>query len=132
MKFILILIGFNFMFGQDFQVGQVWKYKTRTNEISSTLTILKIDNFDETIIHISVNNLKIKSGNDFQNILQHSPISVKALKKSVIKVIENIETTEDFQEGYKLWKSAFDSGEAGVCSITVSEIVTFIESSLNK
>ena len=103
----------------------------------STLKILKIENYGETgnIIHISISALNIKNPNSTQGFLQeinHIPICEKALENSVTTVKTEASSLPDFDEGYSIWKKDFDEKKAGVFSITVSEIVKYIEDGLNQ
>jgi hypothetical protein len=38
----------------------------------------------------------------------------------------------DYAEGYQMWKSAFDEGQAGVFTISLAEIINFVEDSINQ
>ena len=38
----------------------------------------------------------------------------------------------DFEEGYGMWRKAFDAGNAGAYSITVAEAVEVMEKTLNR
>ena len=117
-----------------FEVGQIWQYKTRTNEPNSTLQILKIDKIkNEEIIHIYVSGLKLKNPNKEDGIsseIGHLPISKDAFSKSVTKLVSIEKKIPDFIEGYTLWKNAFDNGNAGSFNVSVSEAVDFVEESL--
>lgn len=120
-----------------YSVGQEWKYKTRSTEKGSTLKILKIEEYPNTgkVIHISVSGLKIKSPESpdgFAHQLSHIPISEEALNKSVTKLQNETRKMPDSLEmdGYSYWKKEFDSGNAGIFSIPVSEIVSLMEESI--
>lgn len=116
---------------QDFQVGQVWSYKTRKQEPNSRLQILKIDVISSTekFIHIAIVDLKIATTEEgrFVDRIGHLPLSEVALRKSVVKLISNKEPLPDFHEGYGMWRKAFDAGKAGVFEVSVSEAVQFVE-----
>jgi hypothetical protein len=90
----------------EFEVGQVWSYKTRSVEKESTIAIVKIDEITEIkIIHISIDNVKIKNPqapNGFGKTVSHLPIAEDSLKKSVTKMIGTVTSLPDFEEGYKL------------------------------
>ncbi|MDQ0592784.1 hypothetical protein QFZ37_001153 [Chryseobacterium ginsenosidimutans] len=115
-----------------YKVGQEWNYKTRKGEENSTLKILKIEEYPKIgkVIHISIGGLKVINPDSKEGIAEefsHIPITEKALDESVtelknekIKVPKNI-------EGYSYWKKEFDQKQAGVFSISVSEIVNSME-----
>lgn len=118
----------------EYSVGQEWNYKTRPAEATSTLTILKIEEYPKTgkVIHISISGLKMRnpdSPTGFAEKLSHIPISEEALDKSVTKVYKENSTIPDSIEmdGYSYWKKEFDKGDAGVFTIPVSEIVNSME-----
>lgn len=119
----------------DYQVGQEWNYKTRNGEENSTLKILKIEEFPTMgkVIHISIGQLKMQNPNSkegFVETLSHIPISKEALDKS-ITVLKNEKTSiPDYEDGYNYWKNEFDKGQAGVFSISVSEIISGMEKNL--
>ncbi|MGG5210876.1 hypothetical protein ACQWU4_18300 [Chryseobacterium sp. MIQD13] len=121
----------------EYSVGQEWQYKTRPTEENSTLKILKIEEYPKTgkVIHISVNGLKMKnpaSPEGFAHTLSHIPISEEALNKSITKLQNETHKMPNSIEmdGYSYWKKEFDSGNAGVFSISVSEIVSLMEESI--
>ncbi|MBB4807491.1 PBP1b-binding outer membrane lipoprotein LpoB [Chryseobacterium defluvii] len=120
-----------------YSVGQEWKYKTRPIEKSSTLKILKIEEYPETgkVLHISVSGLKIKNPDSPEGIakqLSHIPISEEALNKSVTELQNETRKMPDSIEmdGYSYWKKEFDNGNAGIFTIPVSEIVSTMEESI--
>ena len=118
----------------DFKVGQIWNYKTRPGEESSTLVILKVEAAQgwSTIVHVGVVGLKIKGPKGIQDTVPHMPFDEAAVKKSVTtKVSDNGQLTY-FREGYGLWNSAASSGKGGVFTISVAEAVAAIEEGLNK
>lgn len=116
---------------QDFQVGQVWSYETRAQEPNSRLQILKIDAISSTekFIHIAVVDLKIATSEvgKFVDRIGHLPMSEEALRKSVVKLVSKKEPLPDFQEGYAMWREAFDAGKAGAFTVSVAEAVQFVE-----
>jgi PBP1b-binding outer membrane lipoprotein LpoB len=93
MKLYTLIVGILLLFSgctkkDQYSVGQEWNYKTRPTEKSSTLTILKIEEYPETgkVIHISISGLKVKdisSTTGFADKFTHIPISEEALGKSV-------------------------------------------------
>lgn len=118
-----------------YKVGQEWSYKTRQGEENSTLKILKIEEYPTTgkVIHISISHLKMENPHSKERIveeLSHIPISKEALDKS-ITVLKNEKTSiPDYEDGYNYWRNEFDKGQAGVFSISVSEIISGMEKNL--
>lgn len=133
----LILLTFSCAKKDKYSVGQQWNYKTRPTEKSSTLKILKIEEYTETgkVIHISVGGLKMKSPaspTGYAENISHIPISEEALDKSVTSLKNETEKKPDSLEmdGYSYWKKEFDKGNAGIFTIPVSEIVETMEKSI--
>lgn len=134
---VILLLSFSCAKKDQYSVGQEWNYKTRPTEKSSTLTILKIEEYPETgkVIHISISGLKIKdttSTTGFADKFTHIPISEKALTNSVTTLKKETYKKPDSLEmnGYSYWKKEFDNGNAGIFTIPVSEIVSTMEKSI--
>ncbi|WP_082938484.1 hypothetical protein [Mitsuaria sp. 7] len=122
---------------QEFKEGQVWSYRTRSNDQGSTLLINKVE-FDAklgSIFHISVNGVKVKNRrapNGITQDLPHFPVSRKTLEDSALKLVGTSAPNPDYREGHATWKQAFEAGEAGIFTIPVAEIVDFIEKTVNQ
>jgi hypothetical protein len=121
----------------SFAIGQIWQYQTRSTEADSTLTIVKIEQTtaDVTIVHISVQGLRIQNPNvpdGFGETIGHLPIDVVSLRSSVTHLVAQTEVLPDYEAGYAAWKEAFDAGQAGWFTISVSECVGFVEQAVNQ
>jgi hypothetical protein len=121
----------------DYEVGQVWEYKTRPGEEASRIYIAKIDEDEKLgrIFHIYVDGLRIKNkhtDSGYQNALPHSPVDKSTLDASVTNLINIVEDVPDVSEGYKAWKDAFDAGQGGVFNIPVAQIIEYIEGIVNQ
>lgn len=108
----------------DLQQGQVWSYKTRPGDSSSTLTVLKIEQYKDLgrVVHIRVDRIEITNplkGNVVTDI-PHLPFKESAVQKSVTKLIHQSPSVPEFQEGYDTWKAAYLQGRAGAFETTVS------------
>ena len=120
-----------------FAAGQVWKYKTRPNESDSRLTVVRIDPDDHefgNIIHIYISEVDIpncQAPGGKTVFIQHMPYSEEALNNSVIELELETKDLPDYLDGYKLWKEAFENGEAGVFSIEVSQAVDYVQQTIN-
>lgn len=116
-----------------FVVGQVWKYKTRASEEDSRLIIGKIETLEKSgnVVHIKLIRLKIKSPTapgGYSTNMSHAPITESKLQESVTELTNEKADIEGFEEGYNTWRDA----KGGVFTITVNEIVDFIEKAINK
>ena len=120
---------------RNFEPGQVWRYRTRTGEEESRVQILKVDVDPKAgeIIHIAVNGIRIeRSAGDLTpiSILGHVPVARQALEASeLVFEAENTELPE-FEEGYHMWRTGFEAGNAGVFSVPVAEIVDVMEATI--
>jgi len=119
------------------QVGQEWHYQTRQLEESSTLKIVKIEQYEiiGKIIHISILDLKVKHPkfpNELLTEATHIPITEAALLKSITSIKNDRCDLPDYEFGYVRWKSAFDEDKAGYFAIPVNEVVHYLEESANK
>ena len=118
-----------------YKVGQVWSYKTRPNEKKSSFIVVKVENHPKlgNIIHIALRDLKLKKPNgDFIESAGHLPFAEESINKSAVKLVKEKEDLPDYEEGYSMWREAFDAGRAGVYTITISEAVDVMEASLNQ
>ena len=120
-----------------FKVGQKWSYRARPGEESSYFIIVKIDNDPNLgrIIHIAMRGLKIKnprSPDGLSEVVSHMPFAEEAIEKSEVKLLQEKVDLPDFEEGYRMWREAFDAGRGGIYTITVAEAVTVMESVLNR
>lgn len=120
---------------EKFKAGQVWKYVNRDGEDSSTLTVLKIEKYDkgDTIIHIRVDGIKIynsQTTSGYSNFIAHLPISEKAIKKSVTRLIRTTNSLPAFTEGYNQWKEAWDKGKGGYWTLGLKEVIENIDKAM--
>lgn len=120
-----------------FDVGQVWSYRTRPGEEDSRLYVARVDRDlgSKPIIHIYVDGLKLKNPlfeGGVQDHLVHVPISQEALVASVIAMTREGVIPPDISEGYVIWREAFLEGRTGVYTISVQQIVQYIEDQFAK
>ena len=121
----------------QFKSGQVWKYNTRANEKMSRVLIGKIERDDHIgiIVHVKVIGLKMRNkraDDGFSEVIGHAPVSEAALSGSVTELTDATADLDDFQRGYETWLRAFKAGQAGVFTISLSEIAKFMEKALNR
>jgi hypothetical protein len=117
-----------------YQVGQVWRYRNRLGEDSSTITIVKVElqHSESVVVHITVSNVKIHSEElNRDSEISHMPFSEEALETSVVELLDMVVDLPDFEDGYEDWKEAFLNGNAGVFSVSVAKAVDFIEKAMS-
>lgn len=135
MKRTFELVSGLFGFGSvatEYSVGQIWEYKSRNSEENSRVYIVQIDQHEQLgkIYHICVKDTRIKNPHipgGVQFDLPHAPVDEETLKLSLIKLLGETNELPDISEGYKVWKEAFEAGEAGVFNIPISQIIQYIE-----
>lgn len=120
---------------REYLQGQVWSYHTRPGEESSTLLINRVEELPVhgKVFHISVRAVRVKNPHHPDGVtteLPHFPVSSATLDDSCVEVVGESEPDPGYLKGYEAWRSAFDAGGAGVFSIPVAEIVSFIETSI--
>lgn len=107
---------------KKYEPGQVWNYKTRAGETSSTLTILKVESLPQigTIIHVRIDNIRLYNcaGGNSPQTIEHAPFTRDAVDSSVTKLVRKIEVPS-FEEGYANWRQ--DCG--GVYTIPVAKML---------
>jgi hypothetical protein len=121
----------------QFAVGQVWKYKTRDSETDSRLIIGKVESIEKlgTIIHIKLVGLKIKNPaapGGFVTQMDHAPITEAKLKESITSLTQEKYDLNGLEEGYNMWLEAYRTSKGGVFTITVKELIDFMEQALAK
>jgi len=108
----------------ELRPGQVWSYKTRPGEAASTLTVLKIEQYKDLgqVVHLRVDRIQIQNplkGNVVTDI-PHLPFKELAVRQSITKLVHQVPSVPEFQEGYDTWKKAYLQGQAGAFETTVS------------
>lgn len=120
-----------------YKVGQVWSYKTRSQEKKSTFIVVKVESHPKlgNIIHIALRDLKMKnphSPDGISDTANHLPFAEEAINKSAVKLLKEKADLPDYEEGYGMWREAFDDGRAGIYTITIAEAVNVMEATLNQ
>jgi hypothetical protein len=120
-----------------YKVGQKWSYKARPGEEKSYFIVVKIENHEKlgNIVHIAMRGLKMKnprSPDGSSDTVNHMPFTEDAINKSALKLLKEKVELPEFEEGYKMWREAFDAGNAGVYTIIVAEAVEVMEATLNQ
>lgn len=122
---------------EKFEPGQVWKYAGRPGEEESTLTILKIEQYEKggTIIHIRVDGIILfnpNTGRDNLTHIGHMPFAEEAISKSVTEIVGLNDNLPDFSQGYNQWKEAWDNGKAGCWTIGIKDAIQGMDSVIRK
>ena len=111
--------------------GQVWSYKSRTGESSSTITILRVESLPniDVIVHVRIDGIKLKncSGGPSPNAVQHAPFSKDAIDRSVVTLIRKSQQLPEYEAGYSDWKAHC----GGVYTVTVAEMLKADEATFN-
>jgi hypothetical protein len=120
-----------------YKVGQMWSYKTRSHEEKSYFIIVKIENDAKlaAIVHVAMRGLKMKnprSPDGISDTVNHMPFTEEAVKKSSLKLLKEKVELPDYEEGYQMWRDAFDAEQAGKSTITLAEAVKVMEATLNQ
>jgi hypothetical protein len=121
----------------EFRAGQVWRYRTRTGEEASRLVVCRVEPNDQLgrIIHIHVEGVAITSPaspDGVSHVVGHMPFAEENLRESVMTVEATRTQLPDYEEGYNTWKAAFDSGNAGIFTISVADGLDSVEEALSR
>lgn len=99
---------------ENYEVGQIWSYKTRAQEPYSTLMILRIDNTSELgpVIFIGLKEVRVKhpSGKVFPS-MSPLPFRKEALDRSVTQLLGKADKLMPSDFGYMKWKEAQRAGK---------------------
>jgi hypothetical protein len=132
---IFLIIGF-FDCGYDdnfFSVGQIWQYKTRSNEPNSTLTIVSIENNKDfgVIVGVYIDNLNFENLGE-GTVIHFLPFSKETLKMSVVRIKDFTDNLPDYKDSYKQWKEKFERKQCSIMTNPVAQILDTIESNIKK
>lgn len=118
-----------------FHVGERWSFHSRDGEENATLTVVKVESSPKmgTIVHVSLEGLRIRSAhapNGITETVSHMPFAEAAIETSVTRLLAKHAPLPSFEEGYQLWRAAFDQAKAGFFTGTVAEAIDFIENAV--
>jgi hypothetical protein len=137
---LLSLIGFGSpLIAKDIALkeGECWRYSTRPGEEASFLVIRKIETLPNhgEVVFISVFGIKIKAPSVPTGLSQIDiidiPIAGANLRSSLKKRVRKRVPDYGWQEAYRFWREAYDSGKGGIDTKPVSECVGSSEEALN-
>ena len=119
-----------------FAEGQVWTYATRSGESESRITIVRLDEDAEygNIIHIYISDIEIANPDapgGKTTYIAHMPYAEEALEECVAELERDSVELPEFQEGYRLWREAFQNGEAGVFTVPVCQAIDFVQATIS-
>lgn len=121
--------------GSAFLPGQVWRYRARPGEESSTLTILRVETHPSlgVIVHVAVGGVRVRSpyaAGGYAGEIGHLPFAEEAVRRSVTALVRDGAPTDAGEEGYREWRRAFDAGSGGVFTTSVAEAVAYVEQAI--
>ena len=116
---------------ENYEVGQIWSYKTRPQEPNSTLMILRIDNTSKLgqVIFIGLKEVRVRhpSGKVIAS-MSPLPFTKEALDKSVVKLVGKTDELMKSNSGYARWKEAELAGKTRQTYVKpVADIVNLLE-----
>jgi hypothetical protein len=108
----------------ELAVGQRWRYQTRAGDEASRVTILKIETLpnDATVVHVAVSAVRVPCRPEPTDI-GHMPMSRDAVVNSVTALDATNVVLPDFQEGYQMWRRAYETQGAGFFTASLSEAI---------
>lgn len=114
-----------------FHPGQVWGFKSPEGQPNARLTILRVEEGAKVgrIVHIAISGVSYGDGH---SSIPHLPFSEAAIEGSVTTLDSERSPLPDYAEGYKQWRSAFDSGKGGVFTISVAKAYSAVTGALPK
>jgi len=138
---LLSLIGFGSpLIAKDIALkeGECWRYSTRPGDEASFLVIRKVETIPKhgEVVFITVLGTKMKgppvpAGVTVQNQID-IPIAGANLRSSLKKRVQKrIRNEDSWQEAYRYWREAYDSGTGGIFKQSVSECVSSNEEAMN-
>ena len=122
---------------REFEAGQLWSYKTRPGDESSLVLINLVESVPKlgTVYHISVLKVHMPSWADNSRPeidLPHFPVLKETLEKSLIAHVGERAPLDAYRNGYDTWRSAFDATRAGAFTVSVAEVISMVEETIEK
>jgi hypothetical protein len=122
---------------KNYQTGQIWKYRARDGEAASQIVIINSTSVPGCgeIYSVAVEGVKLKNPwivGGIQTNLPHAPVSAGCLDLSVLELTGiRPSPLEEYGDAFQEWKRPFDRGEAGVFTISIAEILDYVEAAIN-
>ena len=115
-----------------FRPGQVWSYRTRPGDDSSTVVVLRVEEAPTlgVIVHVAVEGLDIRNPKAPDGRItraQHLPFAEAAVKRSVVNKLRDDAPIPAVEDGYRAWREAYDQHKGGIFTITIAEAVQLLE-----
>jgi hypothetical protein len=116
----------------DYAEGQVWTYDHRPGEDGSRVVIRKIgvEPEDGEVFHVSILGVKLRNHRvhgGAQPAMHHAAVLRTTLDKSLRELTPATDSDTAWEDGYAVWRQAYDNGDAGVFELTIAEILGYIE-----
>ncbi|HVI53886.1 MAG TPA: hypothetical protein VM621_02390 [Luteibacter sp.] len=116
----------------DYAEGQVWTYDHRPGEDGSRVAIRKmgVEPEDGEVFHISILGVKLRNHRvpgGAQPAMHHAAVLRTTLDKSLRELTPAADPDTAWENGYAVWRQAYDNGDAGVFELSVAEILGYIE-----
>jgi hypothetical protein len=129
--FCLLLGAAGGVCAENYEVGQIWSYKTRPQEKNSTLMVLRIDNTSKLgqVVFVGLKDVRVMhpSGKILSS-MSPLPFTKDALDRSVIKLLGKTDKLMESNFGYQKWKEAQFAGKQPPTYVKpVAEIVNALE-----
>jgi hypothetical protein len=119
-----------------FEVGQVWRYKTRPQDPDSTFIVTKIDKLKgHKIVHVFVTDVRIVDSTHpkgYTTYISRVPMEEKALMDSTVGLVRSkVELPDHALDGYDEWRKQFDAGKAGAYSQPLYTFIGFVDQQMS-
>lgn len=118
-----------------FVEGQLWTYEGAALPGSRVL-IGRVDRpggAGAPIVSIAVTEVPLPdrdTGEIAPRMIDHAPITGEALARCLREQVGTAPVPPDFEDGYGLWRQAFDRGEAGAFTVSVAELAILFRTML--
>jgi hypothetical protein len=101
------------------------------------VTVLKVEPHPKlgAIVHVRIEGVWIRSPrapDGVSRVMGHMPYAEGALARSVVAMVSSSGEVPSFDEGYNIWKKAFDQDKAGVWTMPLAECIAAMEQAMNQ
>lgn len=120
-----------------YAVGQLWHCIGRHADEQPTLLINRIDQHPlggGNIYHVTLDKLRIRHpglASGYMTKLAHAPVTDQTLERSQLRFIGMRAPDPAYEEGYGLWRAAFDANQAGSFGVSTPTLLEIFERRIN-
>lgn len=118
-----------------FELGQIWRYKSRNQDTESRAIVLQVDQATPVgpVVHFCLTNLAglALNGGGGPGDIGFLPLKLPMARQSVLELESTtleLPHAEDFADAYAEWLEAVHDGEASAWDMPLADVVNAVAS----